>query len=329
MRINFTRHIRITRLAALALIALFVTQLLEPRWVAASDDSLAVERLSMNYGKVSLGYGQTLRLHFTYAVDPARVEEPMPAIRAFMRLRDMSGNTIYISTAGGGGWKTINGGQTWAFDVNRDELALTGDQRTGALAVVPELRIEVPAGMRPDFPVSLEITDNLTGKLVFHDGRSAMHVHGAGGTFRLTFNGQTTSVARGETLLVNITNPLPLTLANQSVAAIDYMIKIKEVEGESNGERAGRIKPGQTIVARFNRYQFPDAGDTGTGRLSLSADITFSLQLTPEQIAALGQLPLFPVTMELEEFANGATQTTRGIHSRGSWSLIVSDQSRY
>jgi hypothetical protein len=263
-----------------------------------------VDHFSMNYGKVTFCYGQTLRLHFTYTVDPTQADEPMPAIRAAARLKNTSGNTIYVSTQNGGIWKTTNGGETCSFDVSRDELSLAGDQRTGALGVVPELMIEVPAGMRPDFPTSLEITDNLTGKLVFHEGRSAMHVQKSGGTFTLTFNGQTTSVARGETLQINLTNPLPLTLAGQTVAAIDYLINIKGIEGESEA-RTGRIKPGQTIVAKFNRDQLPDAGGVPTGSVRFIVDNTYSLQLTPDQFAALGELPHFPISFEIVDNATG------------------------
>jgi len=45
MHSNFTRHIRITWFAALALTAFFLMQLSEPRWVAASDDSLSIKAL--------------------------------------------------------------------------------------------------------------------------------------------------------------------------------------------------------------------------------------------------------------------------------------------
>jgi len=83
-------------------------------------------------------------------------------------LTDTSGNTIYVSTAGGGVWKTVNRGQSWSFAVNRDQLQLPGDPRTGAVALVPELLIEAPAGVDTDFPVSLEITDNQTGQVEFH-----------------------------------------------------------------------------------------------------------------------------------------------------------------
>jgi len=144
------------------------------------------------------------------------------------------------------------GGQSFSFDVNRDQLTLAGDPRTGALAVLPELMIQFPAGMHPDFPISLEVTDNQTCAIVFVGGWGcSTYNHLLDGRYIGGISGSLCSVARGETLQVNLTNPLPLTLANQPVAGIDYLITVKGAAGESSDVRAGRINPGQTIVARF------------------------------------------------------------------------------
>ena len=306
MGIYFTHQPRISRLAALALLALSITQLSKP--ILAAADGLPVEQFSMNYGKVTLRHGQTLRLNLTsFSVDhSSQSSQPMPAIRVAAQLRDTSGNTIYIAAQSGGVWKTVDGGQSYSFDVNRDELTLSGDQGTGALAVVPELMIQVPAGMRPDFPVSLEVTDNHTGAIVFVGGWGcSTYNHLLNGRYIGGVSGSLCSVARGETLQVNLTNPLPLTLANQPVAGIEYSITIKGVAGESGEVRTGRIIPGQTIVAGFNRDRLPDAGDRGTGRLSLSPEITYTLRLSPEQLAALGELPHFPMSFEIVNNSEG------------------------
>jgi hypothetical protein len=313
MGISSIHHVRINRLAAMALLALLITQLLEPRWAAAaaSDDGFPVDQVSMSYGKVTLRYGQTLRLNLTsFSVDHSvQSSQPTTAIRAAAQLKDTSGNTIYISTQGGGVWKTVDGGQSCSFDVNRDELPLAGDSRTGALAVVPELMIQVPAGVRPDFPISLEVTDNHTGAVVFVGGWGcSTFTHEFDGGYIHEISGSLCSVTRGETLQVNLSNPLPLTLANQPVAGIDYSITIKGIVGESSDVRTGRINPGQTIVARFNRDRLPDAGDPGTGRLSLAPEITYTLRLTPEQLAALGEVAHFPVSFEI--VANAAGNVT-------------------
>jgi hypothetical protein len=323
-QIMISKHVRYgfsLRLAVLAVVTLCLTQFnlraqeLELRVVAAaaSGDGIPLESISMNYGKVSFGYGQTLRLNLTYAVAPTQAGQSVPAIRAKAQFKDTSGNTIYVSSANGGVWKTVDGGQSWSFEVNRDQLSLAGDPRTGAVALVPELVIEAPAGAGTDFPTSLELTDNLTGKVVFHDGRfvARQQPTTASGTFTLTFNGQTTAT-RGETLQVNLTNPLLLTVANQAVAASDYFITIKDIKGEASYVRRGTVNPGQTIVAEFNRDQLPAAGDPGTGRLSLATEIRYSLRLTPEQLAALGELPQFSVSFEIVDNATGRT-TTRSI----------------
>jgi len=311
MRIDLIHHARISCLPALALLALLVTQLFAP--AAASGDGLPVEQFSMSYGKVSLRYGQTLRLNLTSlsADQSSQSSQSMPAISAAAQLKDTSGNTIYISTQGGGVWKTVDGGQSCSFDVNRDDLPLAGDSRTGALAVVPELMIQVPAGMRPDLPLSLEVTDNHTGAIVFVGGWGcSTYNHSFNEGYIQGISGALCSVTRGETLQVNLTSPLPLTLANQPVPGIDYSITIKGLAGESSDMRTGRINPGQTIVARFNRDRLPDTGDPGTGRLSLTPEITFTVRLTPAQVAALGELPHFPISWELVDNATG-NQTAR------------------
>jgi len=306
MGTNFTHQTGIGRLAAFALLSVFLMHLSEP--LPAAADGLPVEQVSMNYGKVTLRYGQTLRLHLTsFSVDHSSPSgEPMPAIRASVQLKDTSGNTIYIATQSGGVWKTVDAGQSFSFDVNRDQLTLAGDPRTGALAVLPELMIQFPAGMHPDFPISLEVTDNQTGAIVFVGGWGcSTYNHLLDGRYIGGISGSLCSVARGETLQVNLTNPLPLTLANQPVAGIDYLITVKGAAGESSDVRAGRINPGQTIVARFNRDRLPDLGDPGTGRLSVAPEITYTLQLTPAQIAALGEMPHFPMSFEIVDNAAG------------------------
>jgi hypothetical protein len=309
------KHIRYgfnIRLAALALATLCFTQLnlhaqeLEARGAAAatSDDSLPLESVSLTYGKISFGYGQTLQLSLTHAVDPTQTNQLLPAILVLAGFKDTSSDSYY----GTGVYKSVDSGKTWTFYVNRDQLPLAGDPRTGAVALVPELMIKAPAGVGRNLPVSLEITDNLTGKVVFHNGSFVTRQQPAassGNVYTVTFQGSLLSVTRGETLQVNLTNPLPLTLANKAVAASDYFITVKGINGEVQSVRKGMVKPGQTIVAEFDRDQLTDAGDPGTGRLGLATEIIYSLQLTPDQLAALGELPQFPVSFESVDNATG------------------------
>src|SRR5206468_4271348 len=114
MNRKITRHNLIAKLAALALLAFCLVQL--------NVHARAQETHTIIFSKLMVEHGQTLQLNLTYAVDPTQSSQLPPAIRAFAQFKDTSGNTIYISTAGGGVWKTVNGGQSWSFEVNRDQL---------------------------------------------------------------------------------------------------------------------------------------------------------------------------------------------------------------
>jgi hypothetical protein len=302
-------------------------QLSGPRWAAAATGSgrSPVEEISFTYSKITVFYGQTLRLNLTYAADPAQAGRLAPAIRVTTRLCDIDGNTIYVSNQGWGRWETLVGGQSCSFDVNRDELPLPGDPRTGGLAVVPGLTVEVPEGMRPDFPLSLEVTDNDTGAIAFVGGwGSSMYQHTSDGGHTFALFGSLLSVTRGQTLQVNLTNTLPLTLANQPVAGIDYLINIKGINGELDYVKKGRLNPGQTIVASFDRDQLPDAGDSVTGRLSLAPEITYKVRLTPEQMAALGEMPGLPISFEIVDSTGNTTALMDSYYGRGVYKSMDS-----
>lgn len=179
---------------------------------------------------------------------------------------------------------------------------------------MPELVIEAHRGAVTDLPCSLEITDDVTGKVVFYDGSMAPRQHPAtdGNIYTVTFQGSLLSAVPGETLRVNLTNPLPLTFANHTVAAPDVVLIIQGIDGETFYTQKGAVKPGQTIVVEVNRDQLPNVGDPGTLRLGLAIQITCRLQLTGDQLAALGQLPQFPASFELVDNLSGKTTARAG-----------------
>jgi hypothetical protein len=267
----------------------------------------------MSFAKLDLCYGQSLRFNLTYARDPTASGQP-PSIRALAKLKDTAGSTIYVSSSNCEVWKTVNGGQTWTFEVNRAQFPLTGAPRTGALSLAPELVIEAPRGSVRDLPCSLEITDDVTGKVILYDGSTVTREKPAteGNIYTVTFHGSLLSTMPGETFRVNLTNPLPLTLENHTLAASDYLINIKDINGEAIHTRKGTIKPGQTIVAEVNRDQFQYSGDSNTPRLGLATEITYSLQLTADQISALGQSPQFTASFELADNLTGRTTARAG-----------------
>lgn len=249
------------RLAALALTILGLTQFnlraqvpkLLGAAAAASSSELPTETVALNIGKISFAHGQTLRLNLTYAVDAAQASQPASAIRAFARFKDTSGNTVYVSTAGGGVWKTLNGGQSWSFEVNRDLLGLAGDPRTGALALVPELVIEAPAGVGADLPASLEITDNQTGKVEFHQQGKYLTPRirpedggRQGFVFGLRSVPAPISVSREQTPRVNLTHLLPPLLANRRLSG-QCVITFYDLNGIAQATYDAVIAHGQTL----------------------------------------------------------------------------------
>jgi len=302
----------ISGLVAIPLLALCFSQ----KSVQAQESgpqNFPTETIKMTYGVVGLCYEQSLRFNLTYAPDPAASSQ-QPSIRALAQVKDTTGNTIYVSSSNGGVWKTVNGGQSWSFEVNRAQFPLPGALRTGALSLVLELVIEFPQGVIVDLPSSLEITDDVTGKVVLYDGNivTRQQPATAGNVYTVTFQGALFSAMPGETFRVNFTNPLPLALANHTVAAVDYLLKIDGIDGEVVHTRQGTVRSGQTIVVEVNRDQLPGAGDPSTGRLGLAAEITYSIQLTADQLVALGQSPQFPVSFELVDNLTGRTTARKG-----------------
>lgn len=333
MKSMVTNRKSISGLAAiLSLVLCFVqpsvrAQELEPRWAAAaaSGDGLPVDQFSMNYGKVSFGYGQTLRLNFTYAVDPAQASQLPLAIRAMALFRDTSGNTIYISAANGGVWKTRDSGQSWSFEVNRDQLPLAGAPRTGAVAIVPELVIEAPAGVGADFPTSLEITENLTGKVEFHQQGKFLTlrprpVDGGRQTLVFFLGGipAPISVSRGQTLRVNLTHLLPTQLANQPLSG-EVSITFYDLNGVAHATFNATTTHGQTLSFDLDRDQLNLDGDPGTGRALLRPEIHYRLRLDAAlgaQLLAQGEMSRLLVSTELVD-----NNTGRSNQGWGSWEI--------
>ncbi len=310
----------ISGLAVILLLVLCIPRLsvqareLTPHSVAPpAIEGVPLEEVSMNFAKIDLCYEQSLRLNLTYANDPTSSSQPA-SIRARVRLKDISGNTIYVSSANGGVWKTINAGRTWTFEVNRSQFPFIGAPGAGALSISPELIIEAPSGAITGLPCSLEIIDEVSGRVVLYDGDIVTREKPAteGAIYTVTFQGSLLSTMPGETFRVNLTNPLPLTLADQTVAGTDYLINIKGINGESIYTRKGMVKPGQTIVAEINRDQLQYSGASSAPRLGLVSEITYQLQLTADQFAALRQSPQFPISFELVDNLTGRTTTRAG-----------------
>jgi hypothetical protein len=304
------------RLAALATLCLTQLNVRGQEWkalggaTAASPDSRQLEVWSYSFPKITVEYGQTLRVNFTYAVEAGRSDQP-PAIRVKAQVKDRSGD-IFVSRPSNGVLKSLNGGESCFFDVNRDEFLIAGDSRTGALGMVPELVIEVPAGTEVDFPVSLEIINNATGKVILWVRDATPPQMGVahnrnGNVFTVTFQGSLGSVSHGETLRINLTNTLPLILSDEPVPSADYLLVLRSIQGESEATQRGTNSSGQTLVAEFNRDLMPAAGESETGRLPLAVQITVSVSLTRVQFDALGNTLQFPVSFELVDNATGRT----------------------
>ena len=309
---NSTRHTSIISSAVLALLALcFIQPNAHAQW------SPSVETITINFSLIEVEYGQTLRLNLTNVGDLTQSSQQPPTIRALARFRDEAGNVIYVSTAGGGVWKTTNGGQSCSFDVNRDRLPFTGDPRTGAVAVVPELLIEASLGARTHLPVALEITNNLTGKVEFHQGKYlTLRPRPADGSdeINIVLYAAPVSISRGETLRLNLTHLLPPPLADQGTSG-DGVITFYDLNGTSHGTLEAALRPGHTLSFELDRDQLRLIGDPGTGRVLLRPEIHYRLRLDPALVARLvadGTLPQLPFSLELITNSTGKARYVAG-----------------
>ena len=108
--------------------------------------------------------GQTLRVTCANPADTPQQDRDPRAIRFRAKIVDAQGNMLKQSDE-----MSVPAGQFRFVDFNRDDIAATGEARTGRLQVLVELVVEGPLQGNPtgaDFPASLEIIDNSTGKTV-------------------------------------------------------------------------------------------------------------------------------------------------------------------
>jgi hypothetical protein len=168
MRFNFTRHLSITRLAVLALLALFfiqaqtrlaqATATITPPLAKQNDDEIITLAASVLGG---LARGQTLR--FTL-FNPRQRDSQLP-LRAQVKLFDAQGRVIAESAE-----VAILPGEFCSLDFNRNNLLLAGEEGTGRLQVRGTIRIQerrdVSEARGNQIPTAVEVVDNRTGATV-------------------------------------------------------------------------------------------------------------------------------------------------------------------
>ena len=190
---------------------------------------------------------------------------------------------------------------------------------------MPELVIEAPAGVGADFPTSLEITDNRTGKVEFHQQGKYLTlrprpVDGGHQTLVFFLGGipAPISVSRGQTLRVNLTHLLPPQLANQPLSG-DGLITFYDLNGVAHATFNATIAHGQTLSFDLDRDQLNLDGDPGTGRALLRPEIHYRLRLDAAlgaQLLAQGEMSRLLVSTELVD-----NNTGRSNQGWGRWEI--------
>lgn len=154
MRINFTRHIRIPRLAALALLALCLVQ--------TQIRAQGMTEYILIAPSVGFAGNQTLRFTLLNPNEPDSQGGREP-VRAKVKLYDASGNVIAESDE-----VRIPAGEFRSFDFKRSDIPLAGEPGTGRLQIKGTwtMTVQDAAAQIDGFLASVEIVDNKTGKTI-------------------------------------------------------------------------------------------------------------------------------------------------------------------
>jgi hypothetical protein len=153
MRSNLTRHARISRLAALALLGLCFVQ---PHARAQAEVSFVFHTIP--WGMVR---GQTARFSVFNPNEPSEPERGMVFIQVV--LFDASGAVIATSDE-----IAISPGEFRSVDFNHDDLTVAGEPGTGRVQTHAQVRYRsfflVDRTRAIGLPTSLELIDNSTGR---------------------------------------------------------------------------------------------------------------------------------------------------------------------
>ncbi len=255
-------------------------------------------------GPLACSQSEMLNLHLAYSADLAPGRATPATVRAFARIRDLTGRVLFISNN-----QTITIGGTRTERISRRQLAVP---QTGPLTLLAEWVIAAPGGFGRDLPASAEVVDGCSGRVLYHTGQGLTLQHRpADGDDELAIDLHFTplSLAYGQTLRLNVAHQWVFGVELPTAAGFNAFLKFKDNLGEptSVDVRHLNFRPGQTLVVDFNRDLITEPGDPGTGRLTVWLVVEYRAMLSPVVLGSLWNgrnLPQFPATLQLVDNNN-------------------------
>jgi hypothetical protein len=283
MRINFARRALITRLTALVLLALCLTQLpAGAQGAQAQTQQTRQVTIIQDMAPVGLTFGQTLRYTWANLSDPDPQKREFEPSSIRVRLLAADGSVIAQKEAA-----AVPVGQSQSFDFNRDQINVPdGSPGTGRLQARLEATVSGPMwswivrinpGVIETFDVAVEVINNSSGRttvikgggangIILNDSPGKEFVNPKSYQIISAGNDGIYGIIPGQSLLVhalNITDPQSREQAEPVNVQVKAYDKAGNVIAESD---AVQIPPRQFRTIRFKYGDLLTASEPDTGR---------------------------------------------------------------
>jgi hypothetical protein len=186
---NFTRHISIIRLAALALLVLCIVQPpvhAHPTVINAGAPQPFGDLITFTatISTIGLAPGQKLRYTWANLNDPDPLKREFEPLRILVRLLAADGGVIAQTEAAAVGAEEFQ-----SFDFDRDQISLPGDAGTGRLQARLEVTVtgqtllsvtDLKQVILKTFAASVEVIDNSSGRTTSYVNPKSFQIISAG-----------------------------------------------------------------------------------------------------------------------------------------------------
>lgn len=319
MHRNLFRHNSIIRVAAVALLAICITQLPVRAYPATINTGATPNTHIDLYKNIwidsGLARGQTLRYTWANLNDPDPQKRRFEPLRIRVRLLTTNGSVIAQTEAA-----TVDAGQFQSFDFNRDQISLPGEEPTGRLQTTLEATVSgntkygeiiLKQGILETFDDTMEVIDNSGGRTTVGLGGGANGVilddspgneHLNPEAFQIISAGKEYLVGMvpGQTLRVSTLNPFVPPAPGEDVRRLRALFEVSLLleDGRVIAQTDEiSLDPGQFHSVDFRRGDLTIAGEPG-GRLQTRARVIWKkLRLKQE----------FPSSVELVDDSTGKT----------------------
>ncbi|MCI0390285.1 MAG: hypothetical protein MOB07_16165 [Acidobacteria bacterium] len=321
MRDNLIRYSSIIRLAALALLAFYIVQPPVGAYPTAINTGAAQGRdLDGLYLGIwvtpGLARGQTVRYNWLYVLTRPTRNRNFEPLRVRVRLLGVAGSVIAQTEVA-----VVGSNQSITIDFNRDEIDLPGEDSTGRLQTILETTVmgQAKSGdvlLKQDilesFIDSVEIIDNSSGRTtVGYTNPKSFQIISAGKNSLIGF-------IPGQTLQVSALHPDAPGEDGRKFKML-FAVTVLLADGRVVAQRDEiTLDPGEFHSFKLKRDDLPLAGEPGTGRVQVRAQVIWKKLHLKQEFPTLVELP---VLVEIVDDRTG--KTTALISSKPKEIVVV------